>query len=72
MSCLTWHFSFLSGGRMDSSKSDYDLEQEKLQKELQDVESEIPRLQCLIADVSEKLRWAYVKRQNIIGKIGDK
>lgn len=57
---------------MDSSKSDYDLEQEELQKELQDVESEIPRLQCLIADLSEQLRWAYVKRQNIIGKIGDK
>ena len=65
-------FLFLSGGRMDSSKSDYDLEQEELQKELQDVESEIPRLQCSIADLSEQLRWAYVKRQNIIGKIGDK
>ena len=57
---------------MDSSKSEYDLEQEKLQKELQYVESEIPRLQCLITDLSEQLRWAYMKRQNIIEKIGDK
>lgn len=65
-------FLFLSGGCMDSSKSDYDSEQEKLQKELQYVESEIPRLQCLIADLSEQLRWAYVKRQNIVGRIGDK
>lgn len=57
---------------MDSSKSDYDLEQEKLQKELQDVESEISQLQCLLADLSEQLRWAYAKRENIIGRIGAK
>ena len=63
---------FLSGGRMDSSKSDYDLEQEELQKELQYVESEIPRLQCLIADLSERLRWAYAKRENIIGRMDAK
>ena len=69
---MAFLFFLLFGGRVDSSKSDYDLEQEELQKELQYVESEIPRLQCLIADLSEQLRWAYAKRENIIGRIGNK
>lgn len=54
---------------MVSSSSEYDLEQNTLQEELNRLNLEIDYIQSKICELNNKLHWKIVRRQDILGRM---
>ena len=54
---------------MVSSSSECDLEQYKLQEELDRINLEINYIQAKIGELNDKLHWKFIRRQDILGQM---
>ena len=57
---------------MVSSSSECDLEQDILQQEFDRVNLEIDYIQAKIGELNDKLHWKFIRRQDILGQMGQR